>query len=58
MIPVYERMWKASGYDQPPISFDGLSHSSMRRMAGNSFNQAVATSFAAFVLCHMKKKQT
>lgn len=55
VVPLYEQMWKAGGHEAAPIHMDGISYTGMRRMAGNSFNQAVATTFVAYVLGHLRK---
>ena len=53
MVPNKKKLWEAGGHREAPIRFDQISYVAMRRMSGNSFNQAVATSFVAYVLCHM-----
>ena len=54
MIPTKKNLWEAGGHAAAPIRFDQISNVAMRRMSGNSFNQAVATTFVAYVLCHMQ----
>ena len=56
MVPSKKKLWEAGGHKEAPIRFDQISYVAMRRMSGNSFNQAVATSFVAYVLCHMQPR--
>lgn len=55
VVPVLEKMWMASGYDEAPIDFSNVSYVAMRRMAGNTFNQACASSLAAFCLSQLQR---
>ena len=56
-MPIYQRLWKAAGFIEKPVDFSGVTYQSMRRMAGNSFNQACATTFVMYVLSKMVKRE-
>jgi len=53
LVPTFPKLWEAGGYTEAPIDFTNISYPSMRRMAGNSFNQAAATTFIAFILSQL-----
>ena len=34
LVPVWEHLWRAAGFEKCPISFENVSHTALRRMAG------------------------
>ena len=52
IVPAYQTSWEALGFDENPIDFDaaGVPFQALRKMAGNSFNQACFVAWQAFVL--------
>ena len=53
-IPVYERTSHWAGFPEIPLTGDGCSPASVRRMAGNSFNLSCSVGFVAYTMALMK----
>ena len=53
-MPIFERLWRLAGFADPPLNVDRVRESAVRRMAGNSFNQAVAISFLMFIMANLR----
>ena len=54
MVPVYEEIWRQMGFTEAPILFSGLSGLHIKRMAGNSFNQACFVAWVCLLLSKLK----
>ena len=55
-VSVSERDWKLCGFDQHPLSFAGfhVTDAAKKRMAGNTFNQAVFSSLILWTMAKLK----
>lgn len=51
-MPAHKVSWEALGFKAAPIDFDAANvpFQALRKMAGNSFNQACFVAWQAFVL--------
>ena len=55
-VPVYPTTARSAGFGTVPVDFEGLSHAQLRRMAGNSFNQACSNGFLTYIMASLRRK--
>ena len=56
-VPVYPETALWAGFPHVPLSMEGCSPASLRRMAGNSFNQTCSVAFIAWILSSVKPER-
>lgn len=57
MIPVYPSCWKALGFSNRPVSFEGVPPQAIRRMSGNTFHQSCFVAWQAFLLMRLQRRE-